>query len=185
MDKLVSADEKQRLNDSIEIALEGILRLVRVEPPAIRTRALCISEHHACPKCGLSLPEIEPRLFPSIRRTEPRVTCDGPGAAITNVDEDRIIPDPTKSIEGGAIIAWSDPSRRGPTAGRNRGPATTPEILSRSATDQFKIPMDKPWNKLSEKHREIILNGGGTYTPSWAKNPQEFEGRDQEPSSAA
>ncbi|HEX4046543.1 MAG TPA: excinuclease ABC subunit UvrA, partial [Elusimicrobiota bacterium] len=93
----------------------------------------------------------------------------------TDVTEDRIIPDPTKSIEEGAIIAWSDPVTTRTNRWKRSWSGYYTEILEQVAS-QFGIPLDKPWNRLSDKHKDIILHGGGTYTPSWAKNPQEFEG---------
>ncbi len=175
VDKLkVSGDEKQRLNDSIEIALKESRGLVRVEPSNDPKAGSLHSEHHACPKCGLSLPEIEPRLFSFNSPYGACATCDGLGVK-TNVDEDRIIPDPTKSIEEGAIIAWSDPVTTRTNRWKKSWSGYYTEILEQIC-EQFSIPLDKPWNKLTDKQKEIILHGGGTYTPSWAKNPQDFEG---------
>ncbi|MDE2143627.1 MAG: excinuclease ABC subunit UvrA, partial [Elusimicrobia bacterium] len=87
----------------------------------------------------------------------------------------RIIPDPTKSLADGAIVAWADPVTTRTNRWKKSWSGYYTEILEQIA-EQFGIPLDKPWNKLSDKHKEIILKGGGTYTPSWAKNPQEFEG---------
>jgi excinuclease ABC subunit A len=175
IDKLkVSADEKQRLTDSIEIALKESRGLVRVEPSDDPAAGSLHSEHHACPKCGLSLPEIEPRLFSFNSPYGACPTCDGLGVK-TDVTEDRIIPDPTKSINEGAIVAWADPVTTRTNRWKRSWSGYYTEILDQVA-DQFSIPLDKPWNKLSDKHKDIILHGGGTYTPSWAKNPQEFEG---------
>jgi excinuclease ABC subunit A len=175
IDKLkVSADEKQRLNDSIEIALKESRGLVRVEPSDDPSAGSLHSEHHACPKCGLSLPEIEPRLFSFNSPYGACATCDGLGVK-TDVTEDRIIPDPTKSIEEGAIVAWSDPVTTRTNRWKRSWSGYYTEILEQ-VSSQFGIPLDKPWNKLSDKHKDIILHGGGTYTPSWAKNAQEFEG---------
>ena len=175
IDKLKdTAEEKQRLNDSIEIALKESRGLVRVEPSGDSSAGSLHSEHHACPKCGLSLPEIEPRLFSFNSPYGACITCDGLGVK-TNVDEERIIPDPTKSIEEGAIIAWSDPVTTRTNRWKKSWSGYYTEILEQIC-EQFSIPLDKPWNKLSDKQKEIILHGGGTYTPSWAKNPQNFEG---------
>ncbi len=175
VDKLkVSADAKQRLNDSIEIALKESRGLVRVEASGEGPASSLHSEHHACPKCGLSLPEIEPRLFSFNSPYGACTACDGLGVK-TNVEEDRIIPDPEKSIGEGAIIAWSDPVTTRTNRWKKSWSSYYAEILEQIGA-QFSIPLDKPWNKLTEKQKKIILHGGGTYTPSWAKNPQNFEG---------
>jgi excinuclease ABC subunit A len=175
VDKLkVTADEKQRLNDSIEIALKESRGLARVEPAHEPSAGSLHSEHHACPKCGLSLPEVEPRLFSFNSPYGACATCDGLGVK-TEVDVDRVIPDPARSIEEGAIVAWSDPVTTRTNRWKRSWSGYYTEILEQICA-QFKIPLDVPWSKLSDAHREILLRGGGTYTPSWAKNPQEFEG---------
>ena len=93
VDKLkVSADEKERLNDSVEIALRESRGLVRVEPSSDPAAGSLHSEHHACPACGLSLPEIEPRLFSFNSPYGACPTCDGLSVK-TEVDEARVIPE--------------------------------------------------------------------------------------------
>jgi excinuclease ABC subunit A len=175
VDKLkVSTEEKERLTDSIEIALKESRGLVRIEPSDDPSKGSLHSEHHACPKCGLSLPEIEPRLFSFNSPYGACATCDGLGVK-TEVDEDRIIPDPTKSIADGAIVAWADPVTTRTNRWKRSWSGYYTEILEQIA-EQFKIPLNKPWNKLSDDHKKIVLHGGGTYKPSWAKNDQEFEG---------
>ena len=175
VDKLkVSAEDKSRLNDSIEIALKESRGLVRVEPAGDPASGSLHSEHHACPKCGLSLPEIEPRLFSFNSPYGACATCDGLGVK-TNVDEELIIPDPSKSIADGAIVAWADPVTTRTNRWKRSWSGYYTEILEQVA-EQFGIPLDKPWKDLSDEHRKIVLHGGGTYKPSWAKNDQEFEG---------
>jgi excinuclease ABC subunit A len=170
----VSADDKQRLTDSIEIALKESRGLVRVEPAGDPSAGSLHSEHHACPKCGLSLPEIEPRLFSFNSPYGACATCDGLGVK-TEVSESMIIPDPSKSLAEGAIAAWADPVTTRTNRWKKSWSGYYTEILEQIC-DQFDISMKKPWRDLPEKQREIILNGGGTYKPSWAKNDQEFEG---------
>ncbi|MDE2490409.1 MAG: excinuclease ABC subunit UvrA [Elusimicrobia bacterium] len=175
VDKLkVSADEKQRLNDSIEIALKESRGLVRVEPAGEPSAGSLHSEHHACPKCGLSLPEVEPRLFSFNSPYGACATCGGLGVK-TEVDEDRVVPDPARTIEQGAIVAWSDPVTTRTNRWKRSWSGYYTEILEQICS-QFSIPLDVPWAKLSQKHKDILLRGGGTYKPSWAKNDQEFEG---------
>ncbi|MBI4371760.1 MAG: excinuclease ABC subunit UvrA, partial [Elusimicrobia bacterium] len=175
IDKLkVSAAEKERLNDSVEIALKESRGLVRVEPVLDSSAGSMHSEHHACPHCGLSLPEIEPRLFSFNSPYGACPDCDGLGVK-TEVDERLIIPDPARSISEGAITAWSDPVTTRTNRWKRSWSGYYAEILEQIGR-QFSIPLDKPWRDLSQKHRDVILRGGGTYKPSWAKNDQEFEG---------
>src|SRR5207302_4926081 len=122
----------------------------------------------------LSLPEIEPRLFSFNSPYGACESCDGLGMK-TDVTEDRIIPDPTKSINEGAIVAWADPVTTRTNRWKRSWSGYYTEILDQVA-DQFKIPLRKPWKDLKPEHRQIILRGGGTYEPSWAKNDQECEG---------
>ena len=152
------------MNAPIEIWLKGSRGRVRVEGPGDNNGGSLHSEHHACPKCGLSLPEIEPRLFSFNSPYGACVTCDGLGVK-TNVDVDRIIPDPSRSIEEGAIVAWSDPVTTRTNRWKKSWSGYYTEILEQIC-EQFNIPLDKPWNRLTDKQRDIILHGGGTYTPS-------------------
>ena len=70
----------------------------------------------------------------------------------------------------GAIVAWSDPVTTRTNRWKRSWSGYYTEILEQVCA-QFKIDMDEPWQDLPEKQRQIILHGGGTYTPSWAKNP--------------
>ena len=94
-------------------------------------------------------------------------TCDGLGTKL-DVDPDLIIPDPSLSIDEGAIQAWSDPSRRAPTAGRNPGPGYYEEILE-DVCRRARIPSHKPWKDLSKDQQKMILHGGGQYKVHWAR----------------
>ncbi|MBI3553295.1 MAG: excinuclease ABC subunit UvrA [Elusimicrobia bacterium] len=170
----VVADDRQRIADSIEIALKESKGLVRVEPAGRPSEGALMSEHHACPDCGLSLPELEPRLFSFNSPYGACPGCDGIGFK-TEVDTAMIIPDPGLSIEDGALVAWSDPVTTRTNRWKKSWSGYYTEILEQIC-EQHGIARDLPWRDLPPKHKEIILYGGGTYKPHWAKNDQEFEG---------
>ena len=175
VDKLkVSADERQRLADSIEIALKESRGLVRMEPAAKPADGLLMSEHNACPDCGLSLPELEPRLFSFNSPYGACPGCDGIGVK-TEVDPALIVPDPSLSIDEGALAAWADPVTTRTNRWKKSWSGYYTEILEQVCR-QFRISTTTPWRQLSQKDKNIILYGGGTYKPHWAQNEQEFEG---------
>ncbi len=175
VDKLRSApEERQRLADSIEIALKESKGLVRIEPSGRPSEGSLMSEHHACPDCGLSLPELEPRLFSFNSPYGACPACDGIGFK-TEVDPSLVVPDPSLSIEEGALAAWADPVTTRTNRWKKSWAGYYSEILDQICS-QHRIDMSTPWHKLPPKQRQIILYGGGTYKPSWARNEQEFEG---------
>ncbi|MBI3547416.1 MAG: excinuclease ABC subunit UvrA [Elusimicrobia bacterium] len=178
----VAADEKTRIAESIETALRESKGLVLVEPTKPATppvsngngHAVLFSEHHACVDCGISLPELEPRLFSFNSPFGACGECDGLGVK-TEVDIDLLVPDPALSIAEGALTAWSDPVTTRTNRWKRSWSGYYDEILEQVCRQQG-IAADKPWKDLSVKDRQTILYGGGTYKPHWARNDQEFEG---------
>jgi excinuclease ABC subunit A len=175
VDKLrVVGDERQRIADSIELALKESKGLVRVEPAAAPKSGRLMSEHHACPDCGVSLPELEPRLFSFNSPYGACPDCGGLGHK-TEVEPSLVIADPGLSIAEGALTAWSDPVTTRTNRWKRSWSGYYTEILGQVCRQQG-ISQRTPWKELPDKHRQVILYGGGTYKPSWAKNEQEFEG---------
>ncbi len=175
VDKLkVIGDERERIADSIEIALKESRGLVRVEPAGNPKAGHLMSEHNACPECGISLPELEPRLFSF---NSPYGACSGCGGLghKVEVDEALIVADRSLSIADGAITAWADPVTTRTNRWKKSWSGYYTEILEQICR-QHGISRDRPWKDLPEIQRHIILFGGGTYKPSWAKNEQEYEG---------
>ncbi len=167
-------EEKDRLFESIETALKESRGLVRIEPSKKAAKGVLMSEHHACPECGLSLPELEPRLFSFNSPYGACPSCDGIGQK-TEVDPDLVIPDPSLSIQDGAIVAWDDPVTTRTNRWKKSWSGYYAEILE-TICRQHGINPRTPWSSLPQKQKEIILYGGGHYRPHWAKNDQEFEG---------
>ena len=175
VDKLkADPEEKERLADSVEIAVKQAQGLVRIEPSAAPASGVLMSEHHSCPDCGISLPELEPRLFSFNSPYGACPGCDGLGIK-SEIDPDLVVPDPSLSIEEGALAAWADPVTTRTNRWKRSWSGYYTEILDQVCR-QHGINARAPWKSLPPKHKDIILNGGGTYKPSWAKNDQEFEG---------
>ncbi|MBI2361906.1 MAG: excinuclease ABC subunit UvrA, partial [Elusimicrobia bacterium] len=168
-----ASEERERLADSVEIALKESKGLVLVTGRDGGSERL-FSEHHACPDCGVNLPALEPRLFSF---NSPYGACAGCGGlGVKNVvDEDLLVPDPALSVADGAIAAWSDPVTTRTHRWKRSWAGYYEDVLSQVCRQQG-IPTDVPWKKLSKAHREVLLNGGGTYKAPWANKPSDFEG---------
>jgi len=141
---------RSRLTDSIETALrlgDGVVIIndVSAEPE----RDVLYSEHLACPVCGISLPEIEPRTFSFNSPHGACPDCQGLGTRM-ELDPELIVPNPDQSIAGGAILAWNIRDQEGYYW-----------QLIESACDHYSIPTDVPWRELNHAQRHIILYGSG------------------------
>lgn len=141
---VVRPDVEARLADSLETALR--LADGRVIVDTMDGNELLFSEHHACPICGFSIGELEPRMFSFNSPFGACTSCDGLGTKL-EVDVDLVVPHPDKSLNEGAIVAWE------PTSSQYY-----PQLL-KAVCDHFKIDMDTPFEQLPEEQREIILNG--------------------------
>ncbi|WP_270220067.1 excinuclease ABC subunit UvrA [Lactococcus lactis] len=137
---------RSRLFDSVEAALHQAEGYVIVDK--MDGSELLFSEFYACPVCGFTVPELEPRLFSFNAPFGSCPDCDGLGVKL-EPDVDLLIPDTSKTLREGAIIYWY-------------GKASTyyPALLEQ-AMEQFGIDLDKPWEKLSEKEQQIVLYGNG------------------------
>ncbi|MCX7680599.1 MAG: excinuclease ABC subunit UvrA [Anaerolineae bacterium] len=141
---------RSRLTDSVETALrlgDGIVIIndVSAEPP----RDILYSEHLACPVCGISLPEIEPRTFSFNTPHGACPECQGLGSRL-ELDPELIVPNPDESIEDGAIYAWNDTTRD-----------SYHWHLLQAVCEHFGIPTDVPWRRLNHAQQQILLYGSG------------------------
>ena len=146
---------RSRLTDSVETALqmgEGTLIVndVSADPPVDHF----FSEHLACPTCGISLPEIEPRTFSFNSPHGACPTCQGLGVQM-KVDPRLVVPNEELSLAEGAVHAWS-----GPEGSRRERNGYYSQLL-RAVARHFHIPMDRPWRELTPTQRQIILYGSG------------------------
>lgn len=133
-----------RLSDSLESALRLADGTVLVD--VIDMEELLFSEHHACPLCGFSIGELEPRMFSFNSPFGACPECDGLGTKL-EVDPDLVIPDMSVSLKDGAIVPWI------PTSSQYY-----PELL-KTVCKHFKIPMNVPVSELSDEDLAIILHG--------------------------
>lgn len=147
VDRLVVKEGiETRLADSIETALE--LSEGQLTVDVIDGEDLKFSESHACPICGFSIGELEPKMFSFNSPFGACPTCDGLGQKLT-VDVDLVVPDKDKTLNEGAIEPWI------PTSSD-----FYPTLLKR-VCEVYKINMDKPFKKLTERQRDILLYGSG------------------------
>ncbi|QSE76503.1 excinuclease ABC subunit UvrA [Lactococcus taiwanensis] len=137
---------RSRLFDSVEAALHQAEGYVIVDK--MDGSELLFSEFYACPVCGFTVPELEPRLFSFNAPFGSCPDCDGLGVKL-EPDVDLLIPDPSKTLREGAIVYWYGKAS-------NYYPA-----LLEQAMKQFGIDMDTPWEKLSQKAQNIVLYGNG------------------------
>ena len=147
VDRLVVKDGiETRLADSIETALELAEGNLTVD--VINGEELKFSENHACPICGFSIGELEPRMFSFNSPFGACPTCDGLGQKL-KVDLDLVIPDKNKTLNEGGIEPWE------PTSSD-----FYPTLLKR-VCEVYKINMDKPYKKLTDRQKNILMNGSG------------------------
>ncbi|WNJ98289.1 excinuclease ABC subunit UvrA [Thalassospiraceae bacterium LMO-JJ14] len=109
------------------------------------------SAKFACPISGFTIDEIEPRLFSFNNPFGACPSCDGLGTEMF-FDAELVVPDETKSLAQGAIAPWAGSS--------SKYYAQTLESLAK----HFGFKLDQAWEKLSKKHREILLFGSGSET---------------------
>lgn len=143
VDRLVVKESiRSRLFDSVEAALRLSDGYMNVD--VIGQEMLNFSEYYACPKCGFTVGEMEPRLFSFNAPFGACSDCDGLGMKLS-VDEDLVIPDKSKTLAEGAIAPWSNSKYY--------------TGMLEQACEALGIPMDKPFSKLTKKQRETILHG--------------------------
>jgi excinuclease ABC subunit A len=136
---------KGRVTDSVELALKyGEGRLL--VDPGEGGEPIWMSERFACIACGISLPPIEPRMFSFNGPHGACPACDGIGSR-TKIDPGRVVPDGSKTLREGAVLAW----------GRRGSPALAAEVLR--ATQVLGVSADRPWAELPEAARQAILMG--------------------------
>ncbi|HKD95218.1 MAG TPA: excinuclease ABC subunit UvrA [Gaiellaceae bacterium] len=147
VDRLVMrADLRLRLTQSIETAAalaEGLVAVDLVDTG----EQLLFSENFACPDHGVSLPELQPRIFSFNAPHGACPRCTGLGSQ-QEIDPDLLVPDPSLSIDDGALVPWS--------VGGSSG---FYEAVIQAIADRYEIDTSKPWSELDESERDRFLNG--------------------------
>ena len=150
VDRIVVKDGiRSRLFDSFEAALNLSEGYASVQ--IIDGELLQFSEHFACPYCGFTIGELEPRLFSFNAPFGACPDCDGLGTKL-EVDVDAVVPDSNKTLREGAMAPWNPISSK-----------YYPAFLEQ-ACQAFGIDMDTPFAKLSKRDQDIVLYGAGTKT---------------------
>jgi excinuclease ABC subunit A len=145
VDRLVIKDDlRTRLAQSVETAAQLADGLVVID--LVEGGELTFSEKFACPDHGVSLPELQPRIFSfnSPHGACPR--CTGLGHQ-QEIDPDLLVPDPTLSIGEGALVPWA------------LGNSGFYESVVQAIADRYEIDLEQPWQDLTEEQQNLFLYG--------------------------
>jgi len=145
VDRLVIKDDlRTRLAQSVETAAQLADGLVVID--LVDGGELTFSEKFACPDHGVSLPELQPRIFSfnSPHGACPR--CTGLGHQ-QEIDPDLLVPDPTLSIGEGALVPWA------------LGNSGFYESVVQAIADRYEIDLEQPWQDLTEEQQNLFLYG--------------------------
>ncbi|MEZ4704457.1 MAG: excinuclease ABC subunit UvrA [Bdellovibrionota bacterium] len=149
VDRLVVKEGiRKRLADSVETALETGEGLVKIEILGSDAREVLYSENFACIDCGISYPNIEPRMFSFNNPNGACGECGGLGTK-SYFDPSLIVPNASMSLRDGAIAPW-----------RTRWGHFHMQTLE-ALSEHYGFDIARPWEKLSEKIQNIILHGSG------------------------
>ncbi len=137
-----------RLAESIETTLalsEGVVKVISLETDS--DFEMVFSALYACPKCGQSIPELEPRMFSFNNPSGACSSCDGLGVT-QFIDETRVIAAPTKSLLDGAIKGWNKKN-------------VFYMAMLKSLAVHYQFDVNQSWNSLPKKLTQKILYGSG------------------------
>ncbi|MEL6415360.1 MAG: excinuclease ABC subunit UvrA, partial [Pseudomonadota bacterium] len=144
---------EQRLAESFETALPladgiAIAEYADLEDGETEPKRITYSANFACPESGFTIPEIEPRLFSFNNPFGACPACDGLGQQL-KIDPSLVVPDKDLDLMGGAIAPWA----------KQASPYQTQTL--QALADHYDFDLKTPWNKLSEKVQDVVLNGTG------------------------
>lgn len=166
VDRIKKSDEvRSRLADSIEIALKnanGIVVVTRQDPDDDKTTEVFFSQKNACPDCGISIPDLQPRLFSFNNPFGACPECTGLGEKM-EWDYNKILPDKSLSFNQTAFPFFN------PTSEWNRS------IFS-AVADAAGFTLDTPIDQLTDKQFDFLWNGSDTKKLHWIYQKQSGEG---------
>lgn len=144
---IMKEDVGKRISESVETACNLANNLVLVEVNG--AEEILFSQNYACPDCGISIEEIEPRQFSFNSPFGACPKCLGLGS-LMEIDPKKVITDPHKSLNEGVIKAG------GWNSGNEEGYST---MYIRALAEHYGFSMDTPYDELPEKIRNILLYG--------------------------
>jgi excinuclease ABC subunit A len=152
VDRLVAPESvkgsyRARLADSVEVALrKGGGRVICAE---VSGEERLYSRHLHCPHCDLGFPNLAPQSFSFNSPLGMCPDCNGLGTK-PEMDPDLVVPDPTLSVRQGAVEPWARIMER--------SGSWTGSLIQRFASE-YGVDLDRPWNRLPRKHRDLLLYG--------------------------
>ena len=160
---VVRPSDRGRLADSIETALKAADGVVEVVRQTGSPRSRLFSERYACPKCGLSLPELEPRQFSFNSPYGACPSCSGLGTR-REVNADLVLGDHSLSILEGVVLPWGEPS------GYLR------KVVLPALAKTYKFDLNTPWRDLSPAVQKILLKGAPGKTITYQYDSERWHG---------
>ncbi|NLG28907.1 MAG: excinuclease ABC subunit UvrA, partial [Chloroflexi bacterium] len=145
--------DRARMSDSVETALklgDGVIVVSVLDASGAPGAEHTYSEKYACPACGISLPEFEPRSFSFNSPHGACPACTGLGFKL-EIDPAKIVPDPQLSLEQGALEPWEKATQ---------GDSYFIHLLQ-AVAQQYGFALSTPWSKLSDEIRHTVLHGSG------------------------
>jgi excinuclease ABC subunit A len=160
---VVRPADRARLADSIETALKAADGVVEVVRQTGSPRSRLFSERYACPKCGLSLPELEPRQFSFNSPYGACPDCSGLGTR-REVNADLVLGDQSLSILEGVVLPWGEPS------GYLR------KVVLPALAKTYKFDLNAPWRDLSPAVQKTLLQGAPGKTITYQYDSERWHG---------
>ncbi len=154
----VKKSERGRISEAVETALNMAERVVTINTP---DGDLTLSEQFACVDCGISLPEMEPRIFSWNTPQGACPHCTGIGV-IREFDPDLFITDPNRSLNKGLFETDKWKVKRS---------------FTKRVVEDYGFTMDTPWKDMTKKQKDLLLYGSGKkkFEAVWESDNEEFE----------
>ena len=150
VDRLVmQRDRRKRLADSVETAValaDGILEVETLPRDGSEGEIRTFSEKFACLHCGISMPELEPRMFSFNSPHGACQRCTGLGTQM-EIDPDLVVPDPSMTLGEGAVLPWSS------------GASGYYEQITQAIADRYEVNLECPWEALPQEAQDLFLYG--------------------------